>query len=123
MFETTLDKIHIQHLVVRCIVGIQEWEQKTHQEVSISVTLHTDLAAAGRSDSIDDTVDYKSLKKRIMAHVEEGRFALIEKVAQDVADICLAHPRVKKVDVLVDKLGALRFAKSVAVEITREKAK
>ena len=114
-----MDKIHIRELLVRCSVGIFEWEKQTLQDVVISLSLHVDLSTAGRSDAIGDTVDYKQLKHRIMSHVETEQFALIERMAEEVADICLENPLVKQVDVLIDKLGALRFARSVAVEISR----
>jgi len=117
-----LDRIRIRELAARCIVGIKEWERTKRQEISISVTLHADLADACRSDDIDDTVDYKRLKQRILAFVEQSEFYLIERLAEGIADLCLAEPRVERVEVLVDKLGALRFARSVAVEITRERA-
>jgi len=67
-------------------------------------------------------VDYKSVKQTVLGHVEASEFYLVEKLADSVADICLADPRVKKVDVTIDKPGALRFARSVAVAITRERS-
>jgi FolB domain-containing protein len=115
------DRIHIRDLVVRCIIGVNDWERKKRQDVSLSVTLHADLRRAGESDKLEDTVDYKRLKNRIVDLVENSRFHLIEKVAQAVADVCLDMEAVRRVDVTVDKPGALRFARSVAVEISRTK--
>ena len=119
--ERRLDRIRINQLAARCIIGIKDWEREKHQEISISVTLHGDLADACRSDDIADTVDYKQLKHRILAFVEGSEFYLIERLAEGIAELCLEQPRVERVDVVVDKLGALRFARSVAVEITRER--
>jgi FolB domain-containing protein len=116
-----LDRININRLTARTYVGFNEWEKEKQQEVAVSVTLHADLSAACRSDDVADTVDYKQLKKQILSRVEGGRFLLIEKMAEDIALICLAHPLAVRVDVTVDKLSALRFARSVSVEITREK--
>lgn len=113
------DRIRINDLRVRSIVGINDWEQEKKQDVSISLTLHTDLRKAGASDQIEDTVDYKTLKKKIMGMVEATKFLLIERMAEEVAKLCLEDPKVERVDVTVDKLGALRFASSVAVEISR----
>ena len=117
-----LDRIAIRELSARCVIAIKDWERKKPQEISISVTLHADLSAACRSDDIGDTVDYKQLKQQILAFVEDSRFFLIERLADGIAELCLAQPRVERVDVVVDKLGALRFARSVAVEITRERS-
>ena len=114
-----LDKIHIRDLALRCIVGIYDWERKEKQDVLINITLHADLRAAGKSDQLDDTVDYKSLKKEIIAMVEASGFGLIEALAEAISDICLACDGVEQVTVGVDKPGALRFARSVAVEIFR----
>lgn len=115
-----LDRIRIHELMARTHVGFNDWEQTKKQDVAISLTLHADLSDACRSDAVADTIDYKIIKQRILSTVEGGRFMLIEKMAEDIARICLEHPKVVRVDVLVNKLGALRFAKSVSVEITRE---
>jgi len=116
-----LDRIVIRELGARCVIGINDWERKQTQELAIGVTLHADLSAACRSDDIVDTVDYKRLKQLILAFVEDSQFHLIERLAEGIAELCLRQPGVERVDVLVDKLGALRFARSVAVEITRER--
>jgi D-erythro-7,8-dihydroneopterin triphosphate epimerase len=114
-------KIRINKLRMRCVVGIAEWEQKIRQDVSVSMVLHLDLTAAGRSDDVGDTVDYKQLKKHVMDHLEQNSFALIERMAYEVAGICLEDARVQQADVIVDKLGALRYADSVSVEISRSR--
>lgn len=119
MAEQTLDRIHIRDLRVRCIIGIYPEERRAKQEIEINLLLFADLRPAGASDNIADTVDYKSVKKAVVAHVEVSECLLVERLAQEIADICLAVPGVQKVQVTVDKPGALRFARSVAVEITR----
>ena len=115
-----LDRIRIHELTARTYVGFNDWERTKKQDVAISLTLYADLSDACRSDAVAHTVDYKDIKQRILSAVEAGRFMLIEKMAEDIAHICLEHPKVVRVDVSVNKLGALRFAKSVSVEITRE---
>ncbi len=114
-----MDKIHIRDLQVRCVVGVYPEERTDKQDVIINVTLHADHSDACLSDRIEDTVDYKNVKKRIVAMAEASKFLLIERLAGEVASICLEDPRVSRADVTVDKPGALRFARSVAVEISR----
>lgn len=114
-----LDQIHIKDLLVRTIVGINPDERDNMQDVVLNIILHADLRDAGRCDEIDDTIDYAKLKKRILAHVDDARYFLIERLAQAVADLCLEDERIQAVDVTVDKPGALRFARSVAVSIHR----
>ena len=116
-----MDRIHIRDIEARCIVGIRDWERKKPQEVRISMTLHVDLSKACRSDRIEDTVDYKAVKDRVIERVESTSYDLVERMAQEAADLALEDPRVARVDVMVDKLGALRFTRSVAVEIFRSR--
>lgn len=122
MTETASDKIYIRDLSLQCIIGINAEERVKRQEVLINIMLETDLRAACASDNIEDTTDYKTLKKELMALIESSDFFLIERLAEAIAACCLDRPRVRRVTVNVDKPGALRFARSVAVEITRERA-
>lgn len=115
------DRIHIRELHARCIVGIFPHEREVRQDVFLNITLEADLKKACRSDRIEDTVDYKGLKRAILEMVEQSEFYLIERLAEAVAEICLGHPAVERVTVSVDKPGALRFARSVAVEIQRSR--
>ncbi len=121
MGEQPLDRIFIRDLTCRCIVGIYPEERREKQEVTINVVMWADLSTASRSDQIEDTVDYKCVKKNILAMVEDSSCLLIERLAGDIAEICLQEPRVQRAAVTVDKPGALRFARSVAVEIVRER--
>jgi D-erythro-7,8-dihydroneopterin triphosphate epimerase len=114
-----LDKIFIRNLRLRCIVGIYPDERTHKQDVVINLVLRCDLGTPCKSDRIEDTVDYKALKKQIVALVEGSEFFLIERLADAIAEICLAHPGVTLAQVTVDKPGALRYADSVAVEIAR----
>jgi FolB domain-containing protein len=116
-----MDKIHIKEILLRAIVGINPDERINKQDVVISITMHVDLSTACKSDDVADTVDYKSVKKRVATLVETSQFFLIEKLAQAIADVCLEDDRVMQVDVLVEKPGALRFARTVGVEITRSR--
>jgi 2-amino-4-hydroxy-6-hydroxymethyldihydropteridine diphosphokinase len=116
------DQIQIQDLLLRAIIGINDEERRNRQDVLINVTLHADTRAAGRSDAITDAVNYRTLTKRIIALVEGSSFYLVEKLAAEIAALCLDDPRVEQADVRVEKPGALRFARSVGVEIHRTRA-
>ena len=119
MADPPPDLIHIRDLRARCIIGIRPEEREKKQDVDINITLHADLRAAGRSDDIADTVDYSAIKLRVVEETEASRFFLIERLAQRIADICLTDPKVRRARVLVEKPGALRFARTVGVEIVR----
>jgi FolB domain-containing protein len=115
-----LDRITIRDLGFRCIIGINEDERREKQDVIVNLTLWADLRKPCQSDDINDTIDYKALKKLILTRAEQSEFFLVEALAQTIADICLAQALVQKVRVCVEKPAALRFARSVGVEITRE---
>jgi len=121
MDKDHLDEIQIRDLHLRCIVGINPEEREKKQDVVINITLYVDLRAAGRSDAIEDTVDYKAIKLRAVQEVEASSFLLVERLAEHVACICLADPKVARSRVLVEKPGALRFARTVGVEIVRDR--
>jgi D-erythro-7,8-dihydroneopterin triphosphate epimerase len=117
--DQPLDKIHIRDLCLRCIVGVNDDERQEKQDVVIHITLDADLRKAGQSDNIEDTINYRTVKRRIVALVEASSFYLIERLAEEIASICLEDPRIQQAKVTVEKPGALRFARTVAVEIVR----
>jgi dihydroneopterin aldolase/D-erythro-7,8-dihydroneopterin triphosphate epimerase len=116
------DQIQIKDLLLRTIIGINEEERRNRQDVLINIVLHADTRAAGASDDIRDAVNYRTITKRVIARVEESGFYLVEKMAAEIAAICLEDPRVEAVDVRVEKPGALRFARSVGVQIHRTRS-
>jgi dihydroneopterin aldolase/D-erythro-7,8-dihydroneopterin triphosphate epimerase len=113
------DKIYIRDLSIRCIIGVNQEERTEKQDVIINVILFADTRKAGQTDDLDDSVDYKKVKKTILSLVENSEFLLIEKLAEEIAKVCLEDSKVQKVNVTVDKPGALRYTRSVAVEIVR----
>jgi FolB domain-containing protein len=117
----TVDQITIHDLAARCIIGLNGDERREKQDVLISIRMFADLRPAGMSDRIEDTINYRSLKKKILARVENSEFYLIETLAGMVAEMCLEEPKVEKVNVTVEKPSALRFARSVGVEVTRDR--
>jgi dihydroneopterin aldolase/D-erythro-7,8-dihydroneopterin triphosphate epimerase len=113
------DKIYIRDLAVRCIIGVNHDERTEKQDVIINIVLYTDTRKAGQTDILEDSVDYKMVKKAVLSLVENSAFLLIEKLAEEIAKVCLEDSKVQKVNVTVDKPGALRYTRSVAVEIVR----
>lgn len=118
-----MDRIVIRELLVRCVLGVDAEERREPQDVLITAALHADLRKAGASDRLEDAVDYRAVKKAILAAAERSRYRLIEALAERVAELCLAHAGVRRVDVVVEKPGSLRFARSAVVEITRGRAR
>lgn len=116
-----MDRVLIRDLMVRGVIGISDRERKERQDIVINVVMFTDIRNAGESDNIDDCVNYRTVSKEIIKHVESiGRYT-VEALATDLAGICLAHDGVEKVKVRVEKPGAVRFSESVGVEIVRKR--
>jgi FolB domain-containing protein len=116
------DQIFIRELLLRTIIGVNEEERNVRQDVLIDVTLDVDTRAAGESDAVTDTVSYSALADGITALVEGSRFGLIEKLAAEIAALCLEYPLVEAAQVEVQKPDALRFARSAGVRIVRTRA-
>jgi FolB domain-containing protein len=115
------DQIHIKDLLLRTIVGINADEREQLQDVLINIMMFADLQAAGESDAIKDAVNYKTINKQIVKLVEGSQFFLVEKMAAEIAKICLSDARVERAIVRVEKPGALRFARSVGVTVDRSR--
>lgn len=117
-----MDKIFIKDLTVRGVIGISEKERSLPQDIVTNVVIYTDIHKGGDSDNIDDCVNYRTIAKAIQAHVEKVQRYTVEALATDIAGICLGFNGVDKVKVKVEKPGAVRFSKSVGVEIIRNKS-
>jgi FolB domain-containing protein len=113
------DRILISDLGIRCVIGVSEEERREKQDVLINLAISADLDKACRSDRFEDTVDYRAIKKEIVRMAENSTYHLVEALAEAIAGICLTFQGVLQVTVRVEKPAALRFARSVGVEITR----
>ncbi len=116
-----MDQIFIKDLIARGIIGVNNPEREKPQEILINITLFADLHRAGKSDKLEDTVNYRTLAKKSLAHAESAKRYTVEALAEDIASICLEDERVLKVLVRVEKPGAVRFSRSVGVEIERSR--
>jgi len=111
--------IRIHNLKLRAVIGLNEWERKTMQDVTINLDIVPKSASSADTDDASATVNYKKVKDRIMDEVESSRFKLIERLAGFILDMVMEDPNVASATVKVDKPHALRFADSVSVELTR----
>ncbi|MCB0158871.1 MAG: dihydroneopterin aldolase [Caldilineaceae bacterium] len=119
----SLDQVFIKNLLVRGIVGINADERKNRQDILVNVVMWADTRAAGASDAIDDAVNYRTAAKAMIAHIESTGPYLVERLVADLARICCeTDPRIRAVEVTVEKPGAVRFSESVGVTIRRTRA-
>jgi FolB domain-containing protein len=116
-----MDRIIIKDLLLRGIIGVNDDERVNQQDILINLVLYVDVRKAAQSDRIEDAVNYRTITKRIVRHVEESADFLVEKLVTDIARIVVTEFNVQRVRVRVEKPGALRYAQSVGVEIERSR--
>jgi dihydroneopterin aldolase len=119
--EAHPDTIFLHELRVDTVVGIWDWERKIRQTVSIDLEMGTDIRRAAGSDTIEDTLNYKSVAKRVQQFVGDSEFQLVETMAEKIAETVLAEFELPWIQVRVSKPGAIRGAKDVGVLIRRYK--
>ena len=117
-----MDQVFIRDLLVRGIIGVNERERLAEQDILINIVLFADVREAGVKDELGFSVDYSDTAKKVYAIAETAKRYTVEALAEDIAQMCLTQPHVQKVRVRVEKPGAVRFARSVGVEIERSRA-
>lgn len=113
------DRILIDELRFRAIVGVHPWERELPQEIRVSLELELSLSEAAGADELSHTADYDGLAREVMRRARTLHCHTLEALAEELAACCLEEERVELVMVRVDKPQALRRARSVAVKITR----
>jgi dihydroneopterin aldolase len=114
-----MDKIFIHALKTETIVGIFDWERQVKQTVVMDIEFSADIAKAALSDSIDDTLNYKGVAKRVLAFVDESSFHLVETLAERIAMLILEEFGVGWVGITLSKPGAIRGSRDVGVMLER----
>lgn len=114
-----MDKVIIDRLHARGILGVYDHERKNRREILISLALDTDSRAAGQSDDLRDCVDYAELCAMIQELVGRAERRTIEALAEDIAASCLSRKGVLRAWVRVEKPGAVPGADAVGIEIER----
>ena len=114
-----MDIIYLNDLRIDTVIGIYDWERRITQTVSFDLEMATDIRKAAASDSIEDTLDYNAVAKRLISFVGESKFQLVETLAEEVANIILNEFKVPWVRVRLNKKGAVRYAGDVGIIIER----
>jgi dihydroneopterin aldolase len=113
------DKIFIQGLEIRCIIGTLPLERKKKQKIVIDLEFPASVKRAAAHDNLRDAVNYKKIADRAIEFVSKSRFYLIETLAERLAYTLLRGFKLKDVKLRVSKPDAIRNAKSVGVKIRR----
>lgn len=114
-----MDAIAVEGLVLRMTLGVEDWERKDAQDVLVDWEVSTDLSRAGESDRLEDTLNYRTANKAVLALQDLSDVHTVERLAHLIAETLLAQPGAERATVRVTKPGALRFAAAVSVEISR----
>ncbi|HEY8385783.1 MAG TPA: dihydroneopterin aldolase [Porticoccaceae bacterium] len=120
--ENRPDIVYIRDLRVDTIIGIFDWEREVRQTVSLDLEMATDIRRAAASDDIRDTLNYKAVAKRLIAFIEASQFLLVERMAEEVANIVLSEFDVPWLRLRLSKPGALRGSYDVGLVIERSRA-
>lgn len=107
--------IDIRNLRLRTFIGFNPEEREKQQDVVINAQIKYRVSEEALHDSVADALNYKTVTKAVIRHVEEGQFLLLERLVADVLGICSDHPSITYSRVTIDKPHALRFADSVAL--------
>ena len=116
------DRIYLHGLTTECIIGFIDWERHMPQTIVLDLELPCDCAHAAVSDSVSDTVDYKTVAKRTLAWVAASQFQLLETLAHRLALLLLREFPLEWVRVRISKPGAIRHSRDVGVCIERTRA-
>ncbi len=114
-----MDIVYLNDLRIDTIIGIYDWERRTRQTVILDIEMGADIKRAAETDSIENTLDYKAVAKRLFAYVGESEFNLVETLAERIATLLLEEFRVPWCRVRLNKKGAVRGVRDVGVIIER----
>jgi FolB domain-containing protein len=114
------DRIEIKNLKFEAVIGVHDWERESPQPLETDITLYTDLSRPCGSDNLDDTLDYGTVSRKILEKAASSSFFLLERLAREFADICLAYEGVDSVTIALRKPKAVAEAESAGVIIHRE---
>lgn len=109
-------RIKVKDLLLRTYIGFNPDELANKQDVVINFEIETEISKkAMETDEPLDILDYKTITKKVIKLVQEGRFKLLEVLTQKILDLIMEDEKVQWARVEVDKPHALRFAKSVSL--------
>ncbi len=112
--------IRISNLRLRTFIGFNPEERVKKQDVVLNIEIRYAISSAALQDEVEHALNYKTITKRIIEHVENGQFLLLEKLVADVLALCSDHPDIRFARVTIDKPHALRFADSVSLSLDYE---
>ncbi|NKI75124.1 bifunctional dihydroneopterin aldolase/7,8-dihydroneopterin epimerase [Dickeya sp. CFBP 2040] len=114
-----MDIVFIEELSVITTIGVYDWEQTIQQKLMFDIEMAWDNRPAAASDNVTDCLSYADVSDAVIELVEGGRFALVERVAEEVATSLMQRFGIPWLRLKVSKPGAVAQARSVGVVIER----
>ena len=114
-----MDIVFIEQLSVITTIGVYDWEQTIEQKLVFDIEMGWDNRKSAKSDDVNDCLSYADISETVIGHVEGQRFALVERVAEEVAELLLARFNSPWVRIKLSKPGAVARAANVGVIIER----
>lgn len=114
-------RIRVKNLMLRTFIGINDDEVRNKQDVLINLSILYPASDAVAGNQIEQALNYRTITKAIINHVENNRFALLERLTQELLDLVMSYPQVRYAEVEVDKPHALRFAESVSITLSNSR--
>ena len=114
-----MDIVFIEQLSVITTIGVYDWEQTIEQKLVFDIEMGWDNRKSAKSDDVNDCLSYADISETVIAHVEGQRFALVERVAEEVAELLLEKFNSPWVRIKLSKPGAVARAANVGVIIER----
>lgn len=114
-----MDSVFIEHLEVIATIGVYDWEQEIKQKLVLDLEMAHDNRPAANSDDVAFALDYAAVSEAVTAHIQNGRFLLVERVAEEIATLLMTQFGVPWLRVRVTKPGAVPNARGVGVQIER----
>lgn len=117
-----MDIVYIRDLEVQARIGIYEWERQILQTVRIDLEMGWDNKIPAASDNIEDTLNYKETAKQVQRLVQKTEHLLVEKLAEDIAQLLVVTLQIPWVSVTLGKPFAVTGSSEVGVRIERSQA-
>lgn len=117
--EKQMDIIYLNDLRIDTVIGVYDWERRVKQRIILDLEMATDIRQAAASDSLDDTLNYKAVAKRLIDFVSHSEYQLVETLAERIAEIVLNEFNVPWLRLRLNKQGAVRGARDVGIIIER----
>ncbi len=114
-----MDIVYIRDLRINAVIGIYEWEQRIHQQISVNLEMGWDNRPAAHSDDIKDTLNYKEAANLVKSMVAKSKFKLVEALAEHIAELLLEKMNIPWIRVTLGKPMAVTGSQEVGVSIER----